>query len=105
MQRTQTRKVVAVSLSAAVVVGAAILAVKEEQAGRAAPAAPSAVRAGPVDPLVAELARCQRLGESGARDAGCLAAWAESRRRFLAPSARSGALLVRPQVGRPEDER
>lgn len=36
-----------------------------------------------VDPLRAELTRCQALGEAGARDAACLAAWAESRRRFL----------------------
>ena len=36
------------------------------------------------DPLVAEMRRCQLLGEPGAHDAGCLAAWAENRRRFLA---------------------
>lgn len=35
------------------------------------------------DPAEPELARCQALGEAGARDAGCLAAWAGSRRRFL----------------------
>lgn len=34
-------------------------------------------------PLRAELLRCQALGEAGARDVACLAAWAESRRRFL----------------------
>ena len=44
------------------------------------PASPAAVDA---DPLRAELARCQMLGEAGAHDAGCLHAWAENRRRFL----------------------
>lgn len=29
------------------------------------------------------LARCQALGEAGARDADCLAAWAANRRHFL----------------------
>ncbi len=43
-------------------------------------ASPAAVDA---DPLRAELARCQILGEAGAHDAGCLHAWAENRRRFL----------------------
>ncbi len=40
------------------------------------------------DPLRADLARCQILGEAGAHDAGCLHAWAENRRRFLGGGAR-----------------
>jgi conjugative transfer region protein TrbK len=40
------------------------------------------------DPLRAELARCQILGEAGAHDPGCLHAWAENRRRFLGGGAR-----------------
>ena len=43
-------------------------------------ASPAAVDA---DPLRAELARCQILGEAGAHDPGCLHAWAENRHRFL----------------------
>jgi conjugative transfer region protein TrbK len=35
------------------------------------------------DPMQAELRRCQVLGEAATRDPGCLAVWAESRRRFL----------------------
>ncbi|QDL93169.1 conjugal transfer protein TrbK [Paroceanicella profunda] len=35
------------------------------------------------DPLRAILRGCQRLGEAAASDADCLAAWAESRDRFL----------------------
>ena len=35
------------------------------------------------DPLRATLRRCQQLGEAASSDADCLAAWAESRDRFL----------------------
>ena len=35
------------------------------------------------DPLRATLRRCQQLGEAAASDVDCLAAWAESRDRFL----------------------
>ncbi len=50
--------------------------------------APQAPAVGLVDPLRAELVRCQALGPAGAADAACLAAWAESRRRFLATGPR-----------------
>ena len=49
------------------------------------PASPAAVDA---DPMRAELARCQILGEAGAHDAGCLHAWADNRRRFLGGGTR-----------------
>ena len=39
------------------------------------------------DSLRGELVRCQMLGEAGIRDMACLHAWAESRRRFIAPAA------------------
>ncbi len=39
------------------------------------------------DLLRGELVRCQMLGEAGIRDTACLRAWAESRRRFIAPAA------------------
>lgn len=35
------------------------------------------------DALDAELLHCSEIGEAGARDPGCLRAWAENRRRFL----------------------
>jgi conjugative transfer region protein TrbK len=38
----------------------------------------------------AELQRCQSLGEAATRDAGCLALWAETRRRFLTPASPTG---------------
>lgn len=37
----------------------------------------------PPDPLREQQRRCQQMGEAAARDAGCLAVWAESRDRFL----------------------
>jgi conjugative transfer region protein TrbK len=40
-----------------------------------------------IDPLAAELIRCQGLGEAGPRDTACRAAWAESRKRFLTSGA------------------
>lgn len=38
------------------------------------------------DPLVAELRRCQSLGDAALDDQDCAAAWTETRRRFLNPS-------------------
>lgn len=37
-------------------------------------------------PLRETLQRCVALGEAAVRDADCLAAWAESRQRFLSPA-------------------
>ena len=36
-----------------------------------------------VDPLAAELARCQSIGIAAQNDVACAAAWAENRRRFF----------------------
>jgi conjugative transfer region protein TrbK len=44
---------------------------------------PASVLQSPADPLRITLRRCQQLGEAAASDADCLAAWAESRDRFL----------------------
>lgn len=46
------------------------------------------------DPLLIELRRCQSLGQAGATDSDCLRAWAENRRRFLAPSGRPAARIA-----------
>ncbi|WP_375286456.1 putative entry exclusion protein TrbK-alt [Sphingomonas sp.] len=46
------------------------------------------------DPLLIELRRCQSLGQAGASDANCLRAWAENRRRFLAPGAPPAARIA-----------
>ncbi len=46
------------------------------------------------DPLLIELRRCQSIGAAGASDTDCLRAWAENRRRFLAPGARPVARIA-----------
>ena len=46
------------------------------------------------DPLLIELGRCQSIGAAGASDPDCLRAWAENRRRFLAPGARPAARIA-----------
>ena len=86
-RRLTAKQAAALGLSAAIVAGSIVLAVTEKRAGRGS-AVPSPARTLPSDPLAAEFARCQALGEAGAHDAGCLAAWAENRRRFLAPERR-----------------
>ena len=47
-----------------------------------------------VDPLPAELRRCQAIGAAGANDAMCLRAWAENRSRFFMSSVRDEPQLV-----------
>ena len=47
-----------------------------------------------VDPLPAELRRCQSIGAAGANDAACLRAWAENRSRFFMSSVRDDPQLV-----------
>ncbi|MBN9604633.1 MAG: putative entry exclusion protein TrbK-alt [Afipia felis] len=54
-----------------------------------------------IDPLRAELIRCGGIGEAGPRDPSCLRAWAENRRRFLAPGARPAERLPDAQLPRP----
>ena len=56
---------------------------REENASPPLPHSPVAA----TDPLRGELVRCLLLGEAGIRDAACLRAWAENRRRFIAPGA------------------
>ena len=47
-----------------------------------------------VDPLQAELRRCQAIGAAGANDAMCLRAWAENRSRFFMSSVRDDHQLA-----------
>ncbi|MEI6535040.1 MAG: putative entry exclusion protein TrbK-alt [Verrucomicrobiaceae bacterium] len=58
---------------------------REEDASPPIPHVPGAA----ADPLRGELVRCQLLGEAGTSDTACLRAWAENRRRFMAPGARA----------------
>lgn len=56
-----------------------------------------------VDPLAAELARCRTISpEQNAADDTCRRAWAESRRRFFAPSSsRPDTLTNNPAAAGP----
>lgn len=48
-----------------------------------------------VDPLAAELARCRTITpEQNAADGTCRRAWAENRRRFIAPSSSRPDTLI-----------
>ena len=81
-RRGVRRTALVLAVGAALCAAAAMLAVKEGEQLHETP--PPAMQSVSSDPLVAEMRRCQLLGEPGAHDAGCLAAWAENRRRFLA---------------------
>jgi len=72
-------------LGAVVFVAIALTVTAIDMARKDEPAAPPAAPAfqPPADPLRESLRRCQRLGEAAASDADCLAAWAQSRDRFL----------------------
>lgn len=72
-------------LGAVVFVAIAVTATAIDMARKDGPSAPRPAQAlqPQADPLRETLRRCQQLGEAAVRDADCLAAWAESRDRFL----------------------
>ncbi|WP_321363876.1 putative entry exclusion protein TrbK-alt [uncultured Celeribacter sp.] len=72
-------------LAAVVFVAIAVTATAIEMAREDEPSAshPASALQSPADPLRATLRQCQQLGEAAANDADCLAAWAQSRDRFL----------------------
>jgi conjugative transfer region protein TrbK len=58
-----------------------------------------------VNPLAAELARCQSIGIAAQNDLACAAAWAENRRRFFIDRpADSGARTAPQQLALPSPE-
>jgi conjugative transfer region protein TrbK len=72
-------------LGAVVFVAIALTVTAIDMARKDEPSAPPPASSfqPPADPLRESLRRCQQLGEAAASDADCLAAWAESRDRFL----------------------
>ncbi len=89
MEGPAAKKLIALILIGVILAGAAAwMATTDQPMPADRPSADSIVAA---DPLQAEFARCQGLGEAGAHDPACLAAWAENRRRFLAPDRRPSA--------------
>ena len=96
--RGRRRILLALGAGAALLALTVVMALKEAETPREEDRRPAVTR--PVDPLAAEFARCQALGEAGAHDPQCLAAWAESRRRFLMPDHRVlGRNLATPPAG------
>ena len=85
-------------IGAVIFIAIALTMTAIEMSRRAEPAreGPSAGADTPAtaDPLLIELRRCQSLGQAGASDSDCLRAWAENRRRFLAPGARPAARIA-----------
>jgi conjugative transfer region protein TrbK len=96
----QTKTVVRIGAVAFVAVALTVSALQvgmrsgPVEADRAA----AALAAG-ADPLWPELVRCQSIGAAGATDRDCLRAWAENRRRFLAPGSRPAAALPAEGAG------
>lgn len=75
----------AVTFVAVAITATVVELIRKEERPEMEPARPAQTNA--VDPLNAELFRCQSLGEAGPRDPACLRAWAENRRRFLTPGS------------------
>jgi conjugative transfer region protein TrbK len=86
-------------------VATAIVATTAHFGRRKAEPEPTTARLKPsVDPLAAELARCQSIGIAAQNDVAC-AAWAENRRRvFTARPAESGARTAPQQLALPSPE-
>jgi conjugative transfer region protein TrbK len=74
-------RLLAVIFVAFAITAAAIDMARRNEPRSSRPSVPVAVDA--PDPHRQALARCQELGEAAGADAGCLALWAENRRRFL----------------------
>ena len=72
-------------LGAVVFIAIAVTATAIDMARKDEPSVlpPASAFQPPADPLRETLRRCQQLGEAAASDTDCLAAWAESRDRFL----------------------
>lgn len=89
MDGSTSKKLIALILVGVIVAAAAAWMATQD---RSAPATSVALESSVAsDPLKSEFERCQLLGEAGAHDPACLSAWAENRRRFLAPDRRPAA--------------
>ena len=90
----QTKTIVRIGAVAFVAVALTVSALQlRMSSGPVEPDRAAARLAAGADPLWPELVRCQAIGAAGATDRDCLRAWAENRRRFLAPGSRPAAAL------------
>jgi conjugative transfer region protein TrbK len=79
-------RLAAVIIVAVAVTAAAIHLVRDEKSSGPQSPPPTDTETPRTDPLRETLRRCRQLGEVATRDAECLAAWDENRRRFLSPA-------------------
>jgi conjugative transfer region protein TrbK len=80
-------RLAAVIIVAVAVTAAAIHLVRDDQSAVPQSTTRSTADTPRPDPVRAMLRRCRQLGEASTRNAECLAAWDENRRRFLSPTA------------------
>ena len=80
-------RLAAVVIIAVALTAAAIQLAREERSTGPQSSPPAIADTPRPDPVRQTLRRCRQLGEVATRDAACLAAWDENRRRFLSPSA------------------
>lgn len=76
-------RLLAVVLIAIAITATAIGMARNNEPAASDPVLPVGADAPGTDPMRNGLLRCQAMGEAAIRDAGCLSAWAENRRRFL----------------------
>lgn len=79
-------RLAAVVIVAVVVTAAAIQLARDDQSTGPQSSSPGTAETPRPDPVREMLRHCRQLGEAATRDAACLAAWDENRRRFLSPS-------------------
>ena len=80
-------RLAAVIIVAVAVTAAAVHLVRGENSSGPQSSPPTATETPHTDPLRETLQSCRQMGEAATRDAECLAAWDENRRRFLSPTA------------------
>lgn len=73
----------------------------ERHSMHATPGAGTKLGVLPSNELVGELARCQTLGRRAEDDPGCIAAWAENRRRFIGGNAESTSSIKSERMTHP----
>lgn len=73
-------RLAAIAFAAVIVLVAAL---QTRLPARPTPAALPLAQPAAIETRDARLARCQALGEAGARDPECLSAWSDARERFL----------------------
>jgi conjugative transfer region protein TrbK len=89
LDRPKVRRVIAIVTVGTVLSGIAAVVVGLDGEDAPPRARPAVSR--PVDPLRAELLRCNGLGQAALDDAACRSAWAENRRRFFSPGKRGAS--------------